>query len=480
MGGLSKKAFQIKRISQDYKLPGLKVDGGSLLFKQERLLPGMRQQAMITAEGIVKAYNAMGYDAVAVNRLDLAAGLDNLQQLKSKSTFAWLSANLIDNTTGKNLFPPYTIATINKLRIGIIGLTAPGLDDTFPAHDRATIIPWQQALPPLLKELSGQTDMIILLSNYDQQNNRQIARILSEINIIIQAGSRPSANREPVLTDNTLICQTGKQGKYLGFLHLTWRSSKTWGDNRLQKQLALKKRELDGLNSRYRRTEPRIASAQRSSNATLRLLARSRKKVAAEIKQLQDALEQATRKGRVPASYKNRFIAMDTAMPDDLAVLQIVEETKNRVNRFNQGIANTATENRQETFTGWKACADCHRTQAESWQATAHARAYQTLVKKGQQYNLACLPCHVTISMENREQVTALQSKRLLSLPGQLRQVGCELCHGTGIQHVKDPSGHPMAGKPDAAICLGCHTPEHDDNFNYETDILRISCSAAH
>jgi hypothetical protein len=479
LGGLSKKAFQIESISQDYELPGLKVDGGSLLFKRERLLPGMRQQALITAEGIVKAYNTMGYDAVAVNRLDLAAGLDNLQYLKSKSTFAWLSANLIDKTTKKNLFPPYSIATINKLRIGIIGLTAPGPGDTFPDHDRATIIPWQQALPPLLKELSGQTDMIILLSNYDQQNNRQIARILSEINIIIQAGSSP-ANREPVLTDNTLICQTGKQGKYLGLLHLTWRPSKTWGDNRLQKQLALKKRELDGINSLYRRTEARIAAAERSSNATLQSLAERRKKIAAEIETLQDSLEQATRKGRVPASYKNRFIAMETTMPDDLSVLQIVEETKNRVNQFNQDIADTATENRQETFTGWKACSDCHRPQTESWQATSHARAYQTLVKKGQQYNLACLPCHVTITMENRDQVTALQSKRLLTLPEQRRQVGCELCHGTGTQHVKDPSGSPMTGRPDSGICLGCHTPEHDDNFNYQIDILKISCSGAH
>jgi len=140
----------------------------------------------------------LGFDAVAVNRLDLAAGLDNLKFLQSKSTFPWISANLIDITTKETLFQPYTIRTINNLRIGIIGLTAPGSNGTFPDNDRAEIIPWQQALPPCIKELSSKTDMIILLSNYDQKNNRQIAKIMNEINIIIQSGSG-SSNREPLV-----------------------------------------------------------------------------------------------------------------------------------------------------------------------------------------------------------------------------------------------------------------------------------------
>lgn len=479
MGGLSKKAFQIEKNVQEYQLPVLKVDGGSLLFEKEKLLPGMREQALITAAGIVKAYNMMAYDAVAVNRLDLTGGIDYLLSLRDISTFAWLSANLVDKITGKPFFSPYTITTVNKLRIGIIGLTATGRDGSIPDQDRAAIIPWQEALPPLLKDLANRTDMIILLSNYDQQNNSRIANIFNEINLIIQAGNN-YRNQEPNITDNTLICQTGKQGKYLGRLHISWRPSKTWGDNTRQNKLSLKQRELDGINSRYRRTEARVPAAERNDNPALQSLDKSRERLKAELENLQNTLEQATARGEIAATYTNRFIAMETTLPDNEEVLKIVNETKERANAFNRKIATAPATNIKQKFTGWKACERCHLSRTRSWQATAHAGAYQTLKKRDQHFNSTCIPCHVTIEMDDRSMVTAEQFRELLTLPEERRQVGCELCHGSGIDHVVNPSVSPMTVRPKKTVCLGCHTPEHDDNFIYDLDIRRISCSASH
>jgi hypothetical protein len=77
----------MEKIQNLHELPYMTLDGGNLLFKRDRLSTALLQQAKITAEGITDSYNLMGYDAVAVGRNDLAAGLLFLedQAVRAKS-----------------------------------------------------------------------------------------------------------------------------------------------------------------------------------------------------------------------------------------------------------------------------------------------------------------------------------------------------------------------------------------------------------
>ena len=89
MGGLSKKAYQFTKLLRTKPTPSVIVDGGGLLFKNSFIPQGQEAQLEATAEGIVKAYNLIGYDAVAVSSRDLAAGLDFLLGLQENSLFEW-------------------------------------------------------------------------------------------------------------------------------------------------------------------------------------------------------------------------------------------------------------------------------------------------------------------------------------------------------------------------------------------------------
>ena len=57
--------------------------------------------------------------------------------------------------------------------------------------------------------------------------------------------------------------------------------------------------------------------------------------------------------------------------------------------------------------------------------------------------------------------------------------VGCEACHGPGGGHAQDP-GDPASAGPGftranhADICLGCHTPEHSDQFDFSAYLPKI------
>jgi len=73
-----------------------------------------------------KAMNFMKYDAFAVGNHEIEQGPEVYNKIKDESNFPWLSANSVLND-GSTYFKPYTIIEKNGIKIGIIGLTTPGI-----------------------------------------------------------------------------------------------------------------------------------------------------------------------------------------------------------------------------------------------------------------------------------------------------------------------------------------------------------------
>ena len=118
----------------------------------------------------------------------------------------------------------------------------------------------------------------------------------------------------------------------------------------------------------------------------------------------------------------------------------------------------------QASYTGTESCADCHDDQVKFWNKTVHATAWQTLVDRGQQFDLDCIGCHVTGWDK--------PGGSNLSHNDPLRDVQCETCHGPGSIHVaRGGKEKPFAIKraPDNELCASqCHTREHSDTFQLE------------
>ena len=481
MGGLSKKAYQLEKIKGLYELPYLSVDAGNLLFKHERIAPALLQQMTITAEGIIEAYNLMQYDAVAVGRNDLGAGLSYLKEQAEGANFTWLSANLVDKTDKKTIFPPAIIRRLENLTVGIIGLTGHDGKVQFQDNEDAMIIPWQEVLPGYIADLSSRCDLIILLSNYNTIQNQLIAQSFEDIHLIIQSTPR-SGNSAPKLHSKSLIAQTGKQGKYLGWMLINWQKSKTWGRKGAIKELALKKQELDGVNGRISRIEHREKEKDLSANSSYQKLLLSRDRLLSSIIFLENELYDLKETGQAPSTYENNFIAMDLKLPDQPEVEKIVKTTKLNVNQAGRNkaansIVKPEVSIEKLVFAGWQICAQCHTLQTDFWEKTKHSSAYQTLVEQEQQFNLDCLPCHVTAEYETTR--ISDNESVLLTLPSVLLGVGCEVCHGPGKAHTASQDPSQISRKPGASICLSCHTPERDEKFNYGNDLERIACPAS-
>ncbi len=402
----------------------------------------------------------MEYDAVAIGSQDLAAGVDALLGLEKKAHFPFLSANLVDTQSGL-LFKP--LAEINRsgMRIAIIGLTGQAnLPES--CSDSLEILPWQQVLPQAVATVSATSDLIILLSSLTVPENREIAQQMTDIHIIFQSGASKQ-NMRPQLINNTLITQAGYDGRYQGQLSIEWNTARKWQES--ERPLLALQKEYDRLGWLINRVRKKGGPQHVYKGDMVRQEAFSQKtaryaELEAEIKLLARTAETETSS---PATYNNHFHPLPPSLPDDGAILKILQESRKKANQVRRMDADMK---RLDQYIGNHSCQSCHETIYQAWAGTRHANAYQTLKERDQNNNFTCVYCHVT----GLDEHTAYLAP---SLPEPLKAIGCEACHGPSKQHADDPT-RSTAWRPDSRLCATCHNDERDDSFNFEHDKEKI------
>ena len=174
------------------------------------------------AKLIAESIRQMGYDAVAVGDDDLSLGKEFLMEISKETKVPFLSSNLLDEATGKPLFPTSLIKNSSGLRIGIFSLLGP---DTFPnpndpRRKGLLLRPPAEVAQAMVKELQPKTDWIILLSHLGYPKDVELAQALPGIQIII--GGHTGINlANPPIINKSLILQMASKGLYGGILSLT-------------------------------------------------------------------------------------------------------------------------------------------------------------------------------------------------------------------------------------------------------------------
>jgi hypothetical protein len=108
-------------------------------------------------------------------------------------------------------------------------------------------------------------------------------------------------------------------------------------------------------------------------------------------------------------------------------------------------------------YTGSRSCKGCHEYEYEKWSTKSHAHAYATLKRVGSEVDPECVGCHV-VGLKYEGGFVSEQET------GDLKDVGCEVCHGPGSEHIKS-LGETKTTAP-KMDCIDCHTPEHSANYS--------------
>jgi 2',3'-cyclic-nucleotide 2'-phosphodiesterase (5'-nucleotidase family) len=184
--------------------------------------------------------------------------------------------------------------------------------------------------------------------------------------------------------------------------------------------------------------------------------------------------------GRVDASrahgkwiFRGQFVALDKNISMDPVLTATYARYQERIEQFVKKSAGQVKEDLEQRFSPVytaNECQTCHGNVYDKWIATPHAHALDTLVEKDEQYNPECVGCHTTdymkggfISLETTPQYAGVQ---------------CVSCHGRMEGHIDVHSGKKEASEGEITkrpkvtqdTCLKCHTPERDNNFNFEVD----------
>jgi len=205
------------------------LDSGDLLFKKfmAPLSESESKMASDKAHLIIETLNLTGCSAVGIGDDDLSLGKDFLVEISKKAIFPFLSANVLDEDSGKLLFQPYLLKEFNGLRIGIFSLLSPDfLGPADPRRKGLTLQPPVEVAQNMVKELQSKTDLIILLSHLGYPKDVELAQTVSGIHVIVGGHTGVQLMNPPVIK-NTVILQTPPKGMYVGRFDLSFMSGES-------------------------------------------------------------------------------------------------------------------------------------------------------------------------------------------------------------------------------------------------------------
>lgn len=173
-------------------------------------------------QGNIDLMNTVNFDAVTIgNNEGLGLPHDRLDHLYDGAEFDVLLGNFFDRKSGErpDWASPYKILTTRGgTRIGLLGLTA-----SFPLTHHALgwdVVPPDDVLPQLLQELSGKTDILILLSHLGLPEDKRLAREYPEFDVILGSHTHHLLP-EGLVVGKTLLTGAGRFGEYIGEVRLT-------------------------------------------------------------------------------------------------------------------------------------------------------------------------------------------------------------------------------------------------------------------
>ncbi|MGH9970007.1 MAG: bifunctional metallophosphatase/5'-nucleotidase [Pyrinomonadaceae bacterium] len=123
--GLAKIATLIKRVRKESNNV-LLIDSGDTI-QGTPLEYYHNKKNNKPPDPMMLAMNSLAYDAMAVGNHEYNFGLRVLEKARSEAQFPWLSANSYEKASEKTHYKPYIIKEVSGVRVGILGLTTPGI-----------------------------------------------------------------------------------------------------------------------------------------------------------------------------------------------------------------------------------------------------------------------------------------------------------------------------------------------------------------
>jgi len=225
VGGLARRAYLVNQIRKASKDPVMYIDLGDTFTRGPWHL-------LYFGEPEIQALNLLGCEAMAVGNNEFKATLtassqDIFKKLCRQSRFPWLAANLTRGDTGVPVegIRPFVVRTINGVKVGLLGLTAPRSKDYAQTKGWTISDPFEAArvwVPKARKEC----DVLIAMTHIGYDLDQELAAKVPGIDAIVGGDSHTLLEKPTWVKSpdgrNVPIVQAGEMGVWLGKLDLSF------------------------------------------------------------------------------------------------------------------------------------------------------------------------------------------------------------------------------------------------------------------
>jgi 2',3'-cyclic-nucleotide 2'-phosphodiesterase (5'-nucleotidase family) len=171
----------------------------------------------------IELLNLFNIDAFVIGNHEFDYGQFTLDSGLSKAEFDVLSANVYLKSENRTMGKPYTIKSVNGIKCGIIGITAPDLLTlTLPKNmTEIRMLSVDSVMNAAISAVkSEQCDLIILLSHSGVEYDKELAaKYYKDIDVII-GGHSHTPLYKPVIQNGVIIGQAGSYSRWLGKIDL--------------------------------------------------------------------------------------------------------------------------------------------------------------------------------------------------------------------------------------------------------------------
>jgi hypothetical protein len=463
LGDLARSAAMVSEARKHG--PVVVVDAGGLLYSQLQSSQALDAQEELKADLLVSSYReTLQVAAIGLGAMDLAKG-----PLKVRPARQVVN---LDASAGITAEAP-KIVKAGDTKVGVFGVVARGAIENLAITD--PIAAGKAAVAQLRQQ--GARFVVGLVQAPSEASAAELANAIGGIDLVVAGlgGAAPEPDRVKPRADELpsggFMVIPGNRGQVVSRIEVTLRAGAGMTDagGRAEAQVRIAQ-----IEKRIPVIEADLVRFASDPSADPAFIAAKKK----ELAQQQNELAQLKRSPlRIPAQgsfFTLEQVRINKKLSCDLEVQAQTASYFQAAGQANvayaQSIAPLPVPKGVATYVGSAACADCHDDAIEFWTKSRHAGAWETLEKRGQQFDLECISCHVT-GWNKPGGATLAKNEGL-------RDVQCEVCHGPASIHVaKEGNENPktLVGGPDPGMCAKmCHTKEHSDTFSYDAYLRDI------
>jgi 2',3'-cyclic-nucleotide 2'-phosphodiesterase (5'-nucleotidase family) len=384
----------------------VKKDRSNVLILDGGDLFGVRTEADRAQSDFLCEHTAkLGYKLFGLGEWDLNYGMNYLREKEKKYGFKFLCANLRSSADGPLLFPPYEVVQLGGIRVGVISVLDPELK---------------------IVTMSADADNYVMESPRDALQ-RELPELRKKADLIVLLAHITSRDTRQLLLDlgddaGIDVCIEGHDARQYQRINKVGNTHLLAANNE-GKYVG----QLDMM----------VTPGGDIADATLTMHGLDDK--SPQVDTMQKLVDDFAKANEVRANTNAPF-----AHPRDKG-------------------------NKKERFLGAANCSQCHSDIYNTYLRTTHARAFDSLVTKGQADNTECIGSHV-VGFEFENGYDRIPDP---SIAGRetLKNVQCEACHGYG-------SGHDRSGKWLAeakSSCIVCHDAQNSPGFDYDSYWAKIA-----